>query len=197
MSKVVNLIKWLLKACVVLAVLGGAALLAFYLYEQYQLEQRGREAQKSLSLYTDANDWQWLKEKELSERRSSDVQWRIDEDNEYWLRRVYDGHWVEATITRGEDSELELAAYAYWQVECEEGSEVSTSAFGGFSLTCFHKNWGSYLRTGVIMSGFEVGDLPTWDVDYDGFPVNEYFGGSSWNFDAAIRHLTLQGLSVP
>ena len=190
MSKLVNLIKWRLKASGVLAVLGALSFLAFYLYKQY-------EAQKSLSLYTEASDWQWLDERGLEIRPRSDVQWRIDEDNEYWLRRVYDGHWVEATITRGEDSELELAAYAYWQVECEEGSEVSTSAFGGFSLTCFHKNWGSYLRTGVIMSGFEVGDLPTWDVDYDGFPVNEYFGGSSWNFDAAIRHLTLQGLSVP
>lgn len=201
MNKLVNLIKWLLKASVVLAVLGALSLFAFYLYEQYQLGHRGREAEKSLSLYTDASDWHWFEEKELGERSSSDVQWRIDEDNEYWLRRVYDGHWVKATITRGEDSELELRAYAYWQVECEAGSEVGMSlkdkSGKALTLRCKQEDWGSYLYAGAIWHEVEVGDLPTWNVDYDGFRVYADFDGSRWNFDAAMRHLTLQALSVP
>ena len=50
------------------------------------------QANKALSQMTHVSGWQWQKDKGLGNRRSSDVQWRIDTEDDYVMRRVGKGY---------------------------------------------------------------------------------------------------------
>ena len=80
------------------------------------------QANKALSQITHVSDWQWQKDTGLGNRRSSHVQWRIDKDNDYVMRRVYDDHRVWAHLSKNEDGAIELHTSALWIADCEDGT---------------------------------------------------------------------------
>ena len=83
-------------------------------------------------------------------RRSSDVQWRINEEFGYVMRRVYNDHEVAARLSKTEDGAIRLHARSYWQADCEDGTSIKTSVTDSdgspFTLRCFESDWGNYLR---------------------------------------------------
>ena len=189
MKALVRLIKWLIITAVALVVLAVAGYYGEALYSDAQ-------ANKALTERTGHSDWQWQKDRGLGNRRSSDVQWRIDDDNDYVMRRVYDDHEVYAWLIKNEDGEIDLAASAYWPADCEEGTSIETSATDSngtpFTLRCFKNDWGNVLRASVKWDDVDLDDLPHWSHNFDGFRVNENFDSYEWDFQPAVRHLTLQ-----
>jgi hypothetical protein len=47
--------------------------------------------------------------------------------------------------------------------------------------------------TQVVWSNRDLDNLHRWADNFDGFEVDENFDGYAWNFQPAVRHLTLQG----
>ena len=190
MKALVRLIKWLIITAVALAVLGAAGYFSLSSYLD-------AEASKALTLRTKHSDWQWQRSKELGNRRSSDVQWRIDEDGVYVMRRVYDDHQVVTNLIKNEDGAIRLEAWSYWLADCEDGTSIITTVTDGngehWDLKCASKEWGNELRAGGGWSDVNLDDLPSWSKNFDGFKVNEnFYNRYEWDFQRAVRHLTLQ-----
>lgn len=188
MKALVRLIKWLIIITLALAVLTVAGYFSYSLYSDAQ-------ANKPLTLRTGASDWQWQNNKSLGNRRSSDVQWRIEDDT-HRLRRVYGNHTVVAWLTKNEDGAINLVTEVFWLVDCTDGTSTETSATYAngdkVSLECVEQDWGNELAASGVWGGVDVDDLPLWSDNLDGFEVDEDFGGYAWNFRPALRHLTLQ-----
>lgn len=189
MKALVRLIKWLIITAVVLAVLAVAGYFGNALYSDAQ-------ANEALTLRTSQSDWRWQKDKGLGNRRSSDVQWRINEENEYLMRRVYDDHQLLADLGKDANGSIKLLASAYWPTNCEDGTSIETSATASdgtaFTLYCIEYDWGNELATVTWWNDVDLDDLPRWSVNFDGFKVNEDFDDYAWDFQPAMRHLTLQ-----
>ena len=189
MKALVRLIKWLIISAVALVVLTVAGYFSYSLYSDAQ-------ANKALTQMTGVSDWQWQKDRGLGNRRSSDVQWRIDGDNDYVMRRVYGNYKVAAWLTKNEDGTIVLHAGAYFLADCKEGTSIETSVTdrngANFPLKCVGRDWGNALGTSVRWRDVDVDDLPRWSKNFDGFEVDEDFDGYEWDFQPAVRHLTLQ-----
>ena len=189
MKALVRLIKWLIITAVALVVLAVAGYYGEALYSDAQ-------ADKALTERTGHSDWQWQKDRGLGNRRSSDVQWRIDTEHGYVMRRVYDNHEVLAGLIKNDDGEIQLNVNAIWLADCKEGTSIETSVTytngEAVSLGCFKQDWGNELWTSVTWSDVDVDDLPRWSKNYDGFEADEDFDGYEWDFQPAVRHLTLQ-----
>ena len=188
LSRVKKVFKWLIIIAVALAVLGAAGTFGYLLYSDAQ-------ANKALTLRTTASDWQWQRDRGLGNRRSSDVQWRIYEEEGYVMRRVYDDHKVYTHLRKTDDGAINLIGRVWFLADCEEGTSIETSATYSdgtpFTLGCFKTDWGNQLRTGAGFSDVDVDDLPSWSKNYEGFEVDESFS-YPWDFQPAVRHLTLQ-----
>jgi hypothetical protein len=189
MKALVRLIKWLIITAVALGVLIAAGLYGNALYSGYL-------ANKALTLRTGVSDWQWQKDKSYGDTDADDVQWRISEEFGYVMRRVYGDHEVAARLSKTEDGKLKLHAQAYWQAGCVEDTSIETSVTYDdgldVTLTCLKQDWGNELTTAVVFSDVTLYNLPTWYRNFDGFEVNEDFDGYVWDFQPAVRHLTLQ-----
>ena len=65
-------------------------------------------------------------------------------------------------------------------------------------LKCSEEDWGSQLEIWVGYPDVDVNNLPRWRTNYDGFEVDEDFSNQwAWDFQPAIRHLTLQSAEHP
>ena len=188
MKALVRLIKWLIITAVALVVLAVAGYYGEALYSDAQ-------ANKALTLRTQYSDWKWQKDRGLGNRRSSDVQWRSNEDSAYLMRRVYDDHKVIAFLRKTGDGAMEMNVLAYWLADCEEGTSIKTTATysngDAYSLECLGRDWGNELTTFVVGDEVDVNNLPRWSKDFDGFEVDEDFS-RTWDFQPALRQLTLQ-----
>lgn len=188
MKALVRLIKWLIITAVALVVLGAAGTFSYLLYSDYQ-------ANKALTLRTSASDWRWQKDRGLGNRRSSDVQWRIREDGEYRMRRVYGNHKTIAWLTKNEDGTIVLHAGAYFLADCKEGTLIETSVTYSNDNTailgCVKYDWGNELGILVQWDDVDLDGLPRWSRNYDGFEVDEDFS-RTWDFQPAVRRLTLK-----
>ena len=189
MKALVRLIKWLIITAVALAVLAVAGYFSYSLYSDAQ-------ANMALTERTNHSDWQWQNDRALGNRRSSDVQWRSNEDGAYLMRRVYDDHEVLAFLRKTGDGAMEIYVGAYWLVDCEEGTSIKTTVTysngDAYSLKCLGRDWGNQLTTFVVGDEVDVNNLPRWSKNFDGFEVDEDFDSYEWDFQPAVRHLTLQ-----
>lgn len=194
MKALVRVMKWLIITAAALAVLPVAGYFGYVLYLDYQ-------ANKALTLRTSQSDWQWQKERELGYRRSSDVQWEITEEIGYHMRRVYDDRDVYARLVRDDDGALKLKAFVSWPIDCEDGTSIETSVTdsvgNSFDLMCLKLDWGNRLSIGVEWNDVDLDDLPRWSNNFDGFKVSEDFDDYAWDFQPALRHLTLQSAKPP
>ena len=190
-ERVKKVFKWLIITAVALVALAYAGNYGNSLYSDYQ-------ADKALTKRTGVSDWQWhwQRDKGLGNRHSSDVQWRISEKDAYLLRRVYGNHEVRVILKRNEDSEVSLTAAALWDADCEDGTNIETSATDGegspYLLRCREQDWGNALVAFAVWNNVDVNDLPRWSKNFDGFEVDEEFDSYEWDFQPAVRHLTLQ-----
>jgi hypothetical protein len=189
MNALVRLIKWLIITAVALVVLAVAGYFSYSLYSDAQ-------ANKALTERTNHSDWRWQKDRGPGKRRSSDVQWRSNEDGAYLMRRVYDDHRVIAFLTKTGDGAMDIYVGAHWLVDCEEGTSIKTSVTvksgEHLHLECESKEWGNELTTAVVADEVDVNNLPRWSKNFDGFEVDEDFDSYEWDFQPAVRHLTLQ-----
>ena len=189
MKALVRLIKWLIISAVALVVLAYAGLYGNLLYSDWK-------ADYALTKRTAFSGWQWQKDKGLGNRRSSDVQWRIHEKRGYVMRRVYGDHQVMVHLSKTDDGAIGLVAAAYFVADCEKGTRIETSATysdgDAYSLVCLPADWGNALGTSSIWDDTDLDDLPRWSQNFDGFKVNENFDSYEWDFQPAVRHLTLQ-----
>lgn len=188
MTALVRLIKWLIITAVALAVLAGAGTFSYLLYSDAQ-------ANKALTQRTSKTDWQWQRDKGLGNRRSSDVQWRIHEEFGYVMRRVYDDYEVLTGLRKNDDGAITLGANAIWLADCKEGTSIRTSGTystgEAFTLDCSKEDWGNELMIPMGWPDTDLDDLPRWSDNFDGFEVDEDFS-RIWDFQPAVRHLTLQ-----
>jgi hypothetical protein len=195
MKALVRLVKWLIITAVALVVLAVAGYFSYSLYSDAQATEADAQANKALTERTNHSDWQWQNDKALGNRRSSDVQWRIDTEDGYVMRRVYDDHEVLAWLTKNEDGAIVLKAHAYWPADCEDGTSIKTSVTDKsgehWYLKCESTEGGSYLRTGVSFKVRDLDNLFRWSRNYDGFEVDETLS-YPWDLQPAVRHLTLQ-----
>ena len=189
MKALVRLIKWLIITAVALAVLGAAGTFSYLLYSDAQ-------ANKALTERTNHSDWQWQRDKGLGNRRSSDVQWRVSEEGIYDMRRVYGDDVVHAYLIKTEDGAIKLRMWAEWEANCEDSTSIETSvtfASGKpHTLKCKRNDWGTELWTGVERKNVDLDYLGSFSYNFDGFEVDEDFDGYEWDFQPAVRHLTLQ-----
>jgi len=194
MKALVRVMKWLIITAAALAVLPVAGYFGYLLYLDYQ-------ANKALTLRTDISDWQWQKERELGYRRSSDVQLITPEVIGYLMRRVYDDRVVYARLMRGDDGALKLRANVSWPIDCEYGTSIETSVTdsvgNSFDLMYLKWDWGNELSISVVWNDVDLDDLPHWSRNFDGFKVSEDFDDYAWDFQPALRHLTLQSAKPP
>ena len=189
MIALVKLFKWLIITALALAVLAVAGYFSYLLYSDAQ-------ANKALTHQTNSSDWQWQRNKGMGARRFSNVQWLINETGRYVMRRVYDDHQVVAVLAKTEDGAITLISFASWLADCEDGMTIETSvtdiAGEAFTLSCSETDWGSSLGLTVNWSDWELDDLPRWSENFDGFEVDEDFDSYVWDFQPAMRQLTLQ-----
>ncbi|TCO69711.1 hypothetical protein [Chromatocurvus halotolerans] len=149
--------------------------------------------------YMTKHDWQfqdsWL---------DGGTQWRkatYDNDlpDTIILRRVYPDDRKSVYALLNQDQSLFVVAF--WHVECVVGTEITTSAKYGngdpFVLTCDEdaELGTTYLTTtATFESGYRDAE---WRQNFDGFWVNENFGGYKWDFSEAVKLRTIQRAVKP
>lgn len=198
MNKLMSLIASVLKFTIALILMSAIGLGGYWVYEKWSL---AAERNNALGRFTTKDDWQWM-EKSLayshsgSHRRNyrpTDLQYRINDEGKYILRRVYSDYKAEAWITDDGGLSIQIS----WPVECEPGAELETSvettSGDRVPLRCGETDWGTVLFTKVGWRDFVPGNPHRLNENFDGFKVDEEFG--RWYWEPVIRYRTLQRLS--
>ena len=189
MEAFIRLTKWVLITGAALVVLVVVGYFSNAVYSDYQTN-------KALTLRTNHSDWQWQRDGRLGDRSSTAVQWRINDEGDYTMRRVYDEYRVVVSLRKNQDSAIELIARVYWPADCEKDSSIKTSVTDQddkyWHLKCIENDWGNELSLGSGWGDFHLSRLPVWSKNYDGFEIYEDFNSYLWNFQPALRQLTLR-----